>query len=422
MRILMIGLNFQPEMTGIGKYSGEMAAYLARNGHQVRMVTTPPYYPFWKVQPGYHGWEYRRETWSGVDVFRCPLWVPRKPTGLKRIIHLLSFALSSLPVALAQTVWRPQMVLCIAPALFSAPVALLVARLSGAKAWLHVQDFELEAATRLGMIASGHPLTRWADRLERRLLGAFQRVSTISHRMLTRLEHKGVKPESAYLLPNWVDINTIFPLPDGGQAARKSLKLPLEKVIVLYAGNMGSKQGLEILVEAAWGLRKNSAIHFVVCGEGSARADLERSSREMRNIQFLPLQPPEKLNELLNAADIHVLPQRADAADLVMPSKLLGILASGKVVIATASANTEIGNVVGQVGVLVPPGDLPAFCEAILELGISPQVRARLGMKGRAYVCKHWNMEQVLGQAEQQFKEFVSDRPKDARDSMVLKR
>jgi colanic acid biosynthesis glycosyl transferase WcaI len=408
MRILILGLNFQPEITGIGKYTGEMAAYLSRKGHQVRVITAPPYYPYWKVQPGYHGWEYRRESWSGVAVYRCPLWVPRKPAAMKRIFHLLSFALSSLPVVLAQTIWGPQIILCIAPSLFSAPFALLAARLSGARTWLHVQDFELEAATRLGMLGSGNLLTRWAARAESRLLRAFDRVSTISNRMLARLEQMGVNPERACLYPNWVDINAIFPLPDGGKSARKDFGIPADKVIVLYAGNMGVKQGLEILVEAAWGLRKNSAIHFVLCGDGSARAKLERAAREMRNVQFLPLQPPEKLNQLLNVADIHVLPQRADAADLVMPSKLLGMLASGKVVIATASTGTEIGNVVSQVGVLVPPEVQPALCEAILELGISPQARTSLGMKGRAFVCKNWSMEHILGEVEHHLRELQS--------------
>jgi putative colanic acid biosynthesis glycosyltransferase WcaI len=124
---------------------------------------------------------------------------------------------------------------------------------------------------------------------------------------------------------------------------------------------------------------------------------------------------------LLNAADIHVLPQRGDAADLVMPSKLLGMLASGKVILATANPDTEIGKVVGQVGMLVPPGDQPALCEAILELGISSQERTRLGMKGRALVCKHWSMEHVLGDFERHLQELISGQSTKA-GSLLLKR
>jgi colanic acid biosynthesis glycosyl transferase WcaI len=299
---------------------------------------------------------------------------------------------------------------------------LFTARLCRARAWLHIQDFELDAAAQLGLLRSDHLLTRWANRFESWLLGAFDRVSTISKSMLARLEQKGVDPERTCLFANWVDINTIYPLPDGGKSARKDFGMPADKVIVLYAGNMGVKQGLEILVEAAWGLRKNSAIHFVLCGEGSARAKLERASREMRNVQFLPLQPPEFLNRLLNVADIHILPQRADAADLVMPSKLLGMLASGKPVLATASAGTEIGNVVSQVGVLVPPEDQPALCEAILKLGISPQVRTSLGMKGRAFVCKNWSTEPILKEFELQLRELSAKKSKGVGKSLLIKR
>ncbi len=323
---------------------------------------------------------------------------------------------------LRQLFWGPQIVLCVAPALFLAPSARLAARLCGAKAWLHIQDFELEAATQLGMPGSDNLLSRWAARLESRILRSFERVSTISSRMLVRLEDKGLPAGRTCLFPNWVDTNTIYPLPDEGRSARRELGLPADKVIVLYAGDMEVKQGLEILVEAAWGLRKNSAIHFVLCGQGSARAYLERAAREMRNVQFLPPQPPEKLNQLLNAADIHILPQRADAADLVIPSKLLGMLASGKVVLGTADPDTEIGKVVGQVGVLVPPGDQPALCEAILELGLSAQVRTRLGMKGRAFVCKHWNAEHILGDFERHLRELVAGGSQDVRDSLLIKR
>lgn len=408
MRILIVGLNFQPELTGIGKYTGEMAAYLSKAGHQVRVITTPPYYPYWKVQPGYRWWGYQHESWSGVEVYRCPLWVPRNPSGIKRIIHLLSFTLSSLPLLLAQIFWRAQIVLCVAPSLLSAPFALLTARLCRASTWLHIQDFELDAATQLGMLTSIRSLARLAPRVERWLLQAFDRVSTISQHMLRRLEQKGVRPERACLFPNWVDTTEIFPLPHPPQSLRKDLGIPEHKTIVLYSGNMGNKQGLEILVEAAGGLMTNEDIHFVLCGEGSARAGLERVADGLRNVQFLPLQPPEKLNELLNLADIHVLPQRADASDLVMPSKLLGMLASGKALIATANPNTEIGAVVSQTGVLIPAGHESTLREVIVRLSKSPQRRAHLGQKGRSLVCQKWDKKQILAAFELQLRELAS--------------
>jgi colanic acid biosynthesis glycosyl transferase WcaI len=123
MKILLYGINFAPELTGIGKYTGEMAAWLVAQGHDVRVVTAPPYYPAWAVSPGYSGRTYRTEDWHGAKVLRCPLWVPSQPGGLKRLLHLASFALSSLPVMLGQVFWRPQVVWVVEPALFCAPTA-----------------------------------------------------------------------------------------------------------------------------------------------------------------------------------------------------------------------------------------------------------------------------------------------------------
>ena len=112
MRILIYGINFSPELTGIGKYTGEMAAWLAARGHEVRVVTAPPYYPDWQVWAGFSAWQYQLadETGGRLRVVRCPLWVPARPSGLTRLLHLASFALSSLPVLLWQWRWRPEVV------------------------------------------------------------------------------------------------------------------------------------------------------------------------------------------------------------------------------------------------------------------------------------------------------------------------
>src|SRR5665811_649755 len=138
MRILIVGINYAPELTGIGKYTGEMAEWLVTQGHAVRVVTAPPYYPEWHIGNAYSAWRYHFEEMNGVNIWRCPLWVPAKPSGLKRLIHLASFALSSFPVILGQILWKPDVVIAIEPPLTCAPVSLLVSRLAGAKAWLHI--------------------------------------------------------------------------------------------------------------------------------------------------------------------------------------------------------------------------------------------------------------------------------------------
>ncbi len=173
MRILISGINFSPELTGIGKYTGELAEYLALAGHEIRVVTAPPYYPQWKVLSGYSGWKYKLEREKGITIYRCPLWVPKRPRGLSRIIHLTSFALSSLLPLLLQLAWKPQIVISIAPAILSAPFALSVAKLSGAKSYLHIQDFELDAASSLGLIPIRGDPHSFLNKIEIRLYRRF---------------------------------------------------------------------------------------------------------------------------------------------------------------------------------------------------------------------------------------------------------
>ncbi|MBI5962803.1 MAG: glycosyltransferase WbuB [Chloroflexi bacterium] len=409
MRILIVGLNFPPEPVSTGKYTGELAACLAAQRHNVRVITAPPYYPHWKIQDGYRAWRYQKEAWQCVEVQRCPLWVPRRPTGFTRLIHLATFAFSSVPALIAQLPWKPDVVLCIAPALMNAPFVLAFARLSGAKAWLHIQDFELDAAIKLGLLPGGKWLAELAERFERALLSGFDHLSTISQRMLAHLHNKGLAPNKTSLFPNWVDTNQIYPIVDDNPL-RAHLGLPTDQLIVLYAGTMGKKQGLENLLETVRSLQHQTQIQFILCGDGVIRSELEVAAQGLPNVRFLPVQPIEKLNQLLNMADIHILLQKADAADLVMPSKLSGMLASGRAVIATASPQTELGQIVREVGCLVPPDDCDALAEAILELAASPAMRIELGKKGREYAVKNWDSSAILTQFEKKLLELANPR------------
>ncbi len=406
MRILIVGINFFPELTGIGKYTGELAAYLAANGNQVHVITAPPYYPYWQVQAPYHASEYRQEDWQGSQVTRCPLYVPRHPSGLTRLLHLFSFAISSFPVLLRESSWHADIVMCIAPAFFNAPFALFSAYLSGSKACLHIQDFELDAAFSLGLLSGNNWIQRAAIWMESAVLRRFDMVSTISNQMLERLLQKGVEKERAVIFPNWIDTEAIQPLSRPSQF-REEWGIKDNQVVVLYAGNMGRKQGLELLLMAARSLVTKTEIIFILCGDGSERQQLEADAQDLPNLRFYPLQPIERLNELLNLADIHVLPQRADAADLVMPSKLSGMLASGGAVIATAHADTELGRIINNVGLLAIPGDVSCLVKLITELADNPKERKLLGQKGRNWVLEEWATEHVLGKFQSQLQDMI---------------
>ncbi len=408
LKILIYGLNYSPELTGIGKYTGEMAAWLSARGHAVRVVAAPPYYPAWRVWDEYRGAWYRVEREAGKPVvYRTPLYVPAKPTGLRRMLHLFSFMMGSLPVMLAQIFWKPDVVFTVEPTFFGAPLALLVGKLAGAPAWLHVQDFEVDAAFDLGLLPREGPVHRLAVWLEGYFMRAFKRVSSISGMMVNRTEQKGIAPERAVLFPNWVDVDAVYPM-TGGNEFRRVLELD-DKILVLYSGNMGNKQGLELLAPlarafAAGGSHADERVHFLFCGDGAFRPQLEVLVAGLSNVTLLGLQPVEELNELLNAADIHLLPQRAGAADLVMPSKLTGMVSSGKAVLATADAGTQVAKVVGHplrpCGVVVPAEVPEALYAALAGLVADPELRGRLGKAGREYAVKYLGREQVLLQFE----------------------
>lgn len=404
MRILIYGINFSPELTGIGKYTGEIARYLAANGHSVRVVTAPPYYPHWQLQEGYSSWRFAREHSRGLDVLRCPLYVPNRPTPLRRILHLTSFALSSSLPVLAQALWRPDVVLCIAPTILCAPVGLLCARATRAKAWLHIQDFEFETAIRLDLLPKTAYLQNWMEGIERAILRRFARVSSITPPMLDRLAQKGVRGDRLELIPNWVDTCKIYP----NDSNPEEFGIPVDKFVALYSGNLGVKQGLESLIETAHRLASNSKIHFVICGEGSMRVAIEHLAVDAPNIQFLPLQPEENFNKLLNTADIHLLPELAGASDLVMPSKLGGMLASGRPVVASATKGSQIEKIINEAGLVVAPGDIEGMANAIQLLASDPSLCAELSDKGRKFAVKHLSKAEILKAFASKISEFVA--------------
>jgi len=393
-KILIYSANFAPEQTGIGKYSGEMAAWLVSRGHEVRVVAAPPYYPQWKVDSEYSWRPFRREWWQGVQVWRAPLWVPDAPRARARILHLLSFAITSLPLMLAQVLWRPDVVVTVAPAFVCAPGGWLTARLSGARAWLHLQDFEIDLAFAMGLLKS-KVLQRVVVKLERWIMRRFDSVSSISGKMVDHLLDKGVAPERAEYFPNWVDLAHVKPS-ECGVSYRAELGIARDAIVVLFAGSMGGKQGLLVIPEIANLLTHRQDIVFVICGDGVMKPAIEAAAATLPNVHMLPLQPFDRLGELLCLADIHLLTQNADASDLVLPSKLSGMLASGRPVISTSHPDSEVGSVVAQCGVLVRAGDPEALADAVARLASNPAQRSGLGRAGRAFAETHFDLHRVL--------------------------
>lgn len=399
LKILMLGLNYAPEMIGIAVYTQGLAESLAQRGHDVHVIAGKPYYPTWKVFEGFRsGWK-RRGVEGRVDVTRLAHYVPNIPTGARRILHHASFALSSLIPTVFLALWQqPDIVMTIAPSLMSAPVAWLAARLCGARCWLHIQDFEVEAAMATGLVSSSGMGARAALWFESVALRLFDRVSSISPAMCRKLLAKGLPAERVVEFRNWADVANISPIvADSSYRAELGISTPY---VALYSGNIANKQGIDIVVAAARRLRHRSDLTFVVCGEGPNRANLEAQAVDFGNIQFRDLQPKDRLCDLLGLATVHLLPQLASAADLVLPSKLANMLASGRATVATAHPGTGLAAEIEGCGLVVPPEDEAAFANAIERLLDDPEARTVFSAAARCRAEERWEREVIVSDFE----------------------
>ncbi len=401
MKILVYGINYSPELTGIGKYSGEMARWLAAQGHEVRVVTAPPYYPDWKVWQGFSSWRYDTREEDGVTVTRCPLYVPAKPSALKRMLHLASFSLSSSLTVLGQLRWKPELVILVVPTLFCAPQALLLAKFCGARSVLHIQDYEVDALFGLGIAKDG-ALKRFAFGAERAILRAFDQVSTISSGMLQRARQKGVDEQALRFFPNWSE-TARFRGVSRSPALLARLGVDPAKRVLLYSGNIGEKQGLETVVEAAERLQSHSDLLFLIVGEGAGKARLvEMAARKgQANVVFAPLQPYEDLPALLASADCHLVIQKRGAADAVLPSKLTNILAVGGNAVITADPDTSLGLLCSEfagIAALVEPESVDALIAGIERTLGMPAPNAIAAAYAREFLDKDRILSRFLAE------------------------
>lgn len=394
MRILFLGLNYAPEEVGIAAYTTGLCEDLVAKGHAVRVVAAKPYYPRWNVFPGYRGW-WKRATEKGVDLTRCPIYVPAAPTGAKRLVHHVSFALSSfLPMMKAALGFKPDLVMTAAPSLIGAPVAWLAAKLSGAKSWLHIQDFEVEAAFATGLIDETSAAARLARKVEHGIVRRFDQVSSISPEMCRKIGSFGVPERRIYEFRNWAEIDRIAPLNrPSPYRAEWNIATPY---VALYSGNIANKQGIEIIVDVAKRLAHRSDLTFVICGQGPNRANLEKEAQGLANVRFHDLQPAERMRDLLSLATVHLLPQKASAADLLLPSKLTNMLASGRPVIATAKEETGLAREVDGCGLVTPPEDALSLAEAIAQLLDDSSLREEFGVNARRRAEQHWDRKGIL--------------------------
>lgn len=402
VRLSLYSYNYAPEPTGIPYYNTQACTWLAqRLGWQVTVHTGIPHYPRWRVPDSHASRDFRHgrgdETIAGVRVERVPHFIPAPPVGgFQRIRLDASWLLATAWRSLGQR-RRPHALVMIAPPFLSGLLGLWLRCRFRVPVFYHVQDLQVDAALDLGMLPPRlGDLLHWCDRF---ILRRMDVVSTVSQGMRRRLRAKAGRDRPVVLWPNWADVVAMGEQPRDNEWRRRWCPDP-DHLLVLYSGNLGRKQGLEVVLAAAALLRSDARLRFVIVGDGAERLTLEDEARRLgcTNVVFADLVPQEHLPALLSAADLHLIPQRREAADRVMPSKLLNIMACARPVVVTAMPRTELARVVQQAdcGVVTPPGDAQALADAIRLLADQPAERRRLGRSGRTHVAAHLDVTPVM--------------------------
>ncbi len=416
MKFLLYSINHAPELTGIGKYNGELVPALLTRNIEAHVLTAQPYYPEWQIHKGFKNF-WTTNNQKGVPVYRCPLYVPKKVTTLKRLIHLSSFAFSSALRLITLLRLKPNVVFLVQPTLFCAPATLLYCKLTGAKSVMHIQDFEIDAMFGLGLAGShknksitteapskagGMSKTPVVKRIIRAaetwLLRRFDVVSSISYSMLDNAKSKGVDESKLLFFPNWADTNFVTPQVSG-DALRKQWGFTSADKVVLYSGNIGQKQGLEIVLDAAQALKNRPEVKFVIVGSGAYNETLQKMAADkgLTNIQFKPLQAWALVPQILSMADVHLVVQKRGAADAVLPSKLTNILSAGGHALITADMNTELGKIaVKYPGIYqcVEPENSEAFIAGLIEC-LAKDTR-QVNTVARDYAVANINVNTVI--------------------------
>lgn len=375
-RVLIIGLNYAPCHTGIAPYTAGMAHGLSRD-NDVQVVTTHPHYPAWKISEGYGDWR-QDETLDGVAVRRLLHYVPSSPTGPTRVLSEVSFAVR----ALASGVQRPDIVLSVSPALLPVLSARALARRWHVPLGVVVQDLYSRAMVEVGLLG-GHG-GGMAKRLESFALKSADGLVAIHQRFArTMVDSLGVDPARITVIRNWAHVQ-----PSVGNRDETRRRLGwVGQTVVLHAGNMGAKQGLGYVVDAAaLADRSELPVRFVLMGDGNQRSDLEQRAQGIRSIEIMDGVPGSEFMDVLAAADVLLLHESPGVVEMCVPSKLTSYFAAGRPVLAATNSRSAAAFEIDTsgAGTIVEPGDPAALVEALQFLVGLPSLD-KLGQHGQAY-------------------------------------
>ena len=401
MKILILSINYWPEVTGIGAFTTYRAEYLAASGHDVEVCTTFPYYPEWKIPPAYSGKLFASETRNGVRIRRSFAYIPSRASSVKRILHEASFVTSA--IARAVFCSRPEVLLVVSPPLGLAVPAILLSRLWRIPYVFDVEDLQPDSAADLGMLP--RPLVKLLYGLESMAYRHARLVTTLTATMRDRIAGKGVPEDKIALFEPRMDesLSDIDISPEGKRACFSGARYGIDgKFLVTYSGNIGVKQKLDVVIEAAALHCSDDSILFLIVGNGSDCGRIQHRASELclSNLRFLPLLDEPDFRGLLSASDVCLVTQQKTASEIAFPSKVVTYLAAGRPVIASVSSESEVARITMEsgAGAVAEAESGAQLLNAILELRKSNLVE--MGICARAYAFRRWSSERVLGDLE----------------------
>jgi colanic acid biosynthesis glycosyl transferase WcaI len=414
LNIVVLCPHFEPDVAPTGEVMTRIAHELVARGHRLHVVTSLPWYQRHALEPGWDGQLVRTEHRSWGRISR----VHPFPTDKRNIpARAMAFGgFTALAAALGATSAAPDVVLAMSPPLTLGPAAWAVARARGVPFVFNIQDVFPDVAVELGLLRGAKVIAgaRWLERTTYRLADA---VTVLSDDLAENVRGKlaaagqGEHLDKVRVIPNFVDTEWITPGPKEN-AYRRDHGLEGRRV-VMYAGNVGLSQSLDLLLDAARRFRSERPdVVFVVNGGGAARPALEASAADLDNVRFVDMQPKERLPEVLAAADVHVVPLKRGLAWSSVPSKLYSILAAGRPVVASVDEGTEVARTVERAGagLAVAPEDPDAFHAALVRLLDEPATALWMGSSGRTFVEGWASPEAVAAAYEELFAELVERR------------
>ena len=386
-RIVIFGINYAPELTGIAPYTTAVAEHYASEGHWVRVVTGVPHYPQWRG----------RAVPAGIgagnpSVVRYRHFVPQQANALGRMAYEATWFISASRSLASQGV---EVVIGIVPSLSGGLLALLGSRRWGAPVGIVVQDLMGPAALQSGY-RGGVTVAGLTSRVERLMLRRADRVAIIAESFRPYLHRAHVSGSRIVRVRDWSRPSEPS---ESVLQCRRRLGWQDDEFVCLHAGNMGQKQGLDTVIDAALHL-PSKGFRVVLAGDGNDRKRLRDRAASLgaANVQFIDLQPAGRYESMLRAADALIVNQRPSVGDMSFPSKLASYMAAGRPIIAAVASESETALEVraAQSGQVVPAGDPIALAEAVNALKNAPEESGVFGRNGRDYASMRLTADAAL--------------------------